>query len=81
MSSRIQRKPCNTMRMYRKIEQQNTAGTVQYHEDVSKANAGGLKDRKVKPKVTRAYENKVNPERCIVRLYQTTSACGKKIDY
>ena len=43
---------------------------IEYREDVSKTNSGGLRDRKVKAKVTRAYENKVNPSRCIVRLYQ-----------
>ena len=30
---------------------------LEYSEDVSKNNAGGLKERKTKPKVTRAYEN------------------------
>ena len=42
---------------------------LEYREDVSKTNAGGIKDRKLKRKVTRAYENKENRERCIVRLY------------
>ena len=39
------------------------------YRDVSKTNAGGIKDRKLKRKVTRAYENKQNKKRCIVRLY------------
>jgi hypothetical protein len=42
---------------------------LEYSEDVSKTNAGGLKERKVKPKVTRAYENS-DATRCIVRLYE-----------
>ena len=42
---------------------------LEYREDVSKTNAGGIKDRKLKRKVTRAYENKENKKRCIVRLY------------
>lgn len=31
---------------------------LQYHEDVSKTNAGGLQHRRIEAKVTRAYENK-----------------------
>ena len=38
-------------------------------EDVSKTNAGGIKDRKLARKVTRAYENKGNKKRCIAHLY------------
>ena len=34
-----------------------------YTEDISK-------NRKITPKCVRAYKNKVNPERCIVRLYE-----------
>lgn len=39
---------------------------LEYYEDISNTNAGGLKDRKVKSKVTRAHENTSNPERCVV---------------
>ncbi len=42
---------------------------LEYHEDVSKTNQGGLKSMKLTPKVTRAYENHTHPDRCIVRLY------------
>ena len=42
---------------------------LEYTEDVSKANAGGLDRRKTKPKVTRAHENP-DSSRCIVRLYE-----------
>ena len=30
---------------------------LEYREDISKTNAGGLKDRKIQGKITRAYEN------------------------
>lgn len=43
---------------------------LQYREDVSKTRGGGLKDRKTVPKVTRAFENRNNPERCVVRLLE-----------
>ena len=42
---------------------------LEYSEDVSKTNSGGLKERKTKPKVTRAYEN-TDSTRCILRLYE-----------
>ena len=41
-----------------------------YTEDVSKNRQGGLKHRKIAPKCVRAYENKQNPKRCIVHLYE-----------
>ena len=43
---------------------------VEYREDISKTNAGGLKDRKIQGKITRAYENIADKRRCIVRLYE-----------
>lgn len=43
---------------------------LEYREDVSKTNAGGILHRKVAPKVTRCYENTVYPDRCPVRIYQ-----------
>jgi len=33
-------------------------------------NAGGILHCKVAPKVTRAYENRLFPERCPVKIYQ-----------
>ncbi|XP_070568245.1 zinc finger MYM-type protein 2-like [Ptychodera flava] len=44
---------------------------LEYTEDVSKTNSGGLASRKVKRKVTTAFENTDCKERCIVRLYDT----------
>ena len=43
---------------------------LEYREDISKTNAGGLKDRKQQRKITRAYENIADKKRCIVRLYE-----------
>ena len=41
---------------------------LQYTEDISKTNSGGLQHRKLAPKCTRAYERE-NKDRCIVSLY------------
>ena len=43
---------------------------LEYREDISKTNAGGLKDRKIQEKITRAYDNIADKRRCIVRLYE-----------
>ena len=43
---------------------------IQYVEDVSKSNSGGLNSRKLGPKVARAYENRQDPERCVVRMFE-----------
>ena len=43
---------------------------LEYTEDVSKSNTGGLRHRNVAPKVTRAYENLIKPERCVVNIYE-----------
>jgi hypothetical protein len=48
----------------------NNVRYLEYREDVSKCNPGGLNHRKVEPKVTRAYENLLQPERCIVKLFE-----------
>ncbi|CAG2228325.1 unnamed protein product [Mytilus edulis] len=40
------------------------------HEDVSKANAGGLKHRKVVSKCVRAFENPENRNKCIVTVFE-----------
>ena len=41
-----------------------------YHENISKCNQGGIKSRGVRPKKGRAYQNLVNPDRCLVRLHE-----------
>lgn len=43
---------------------------LEYIEDVSKCNPGGIKHRKITRKHTKAYENPASPNRCIVSLYQ-----------
>lgn len=43
---------------------------LEYREDVSKTYRGGIKQRKIEPKITRAYENLDNSERCPVRIYE-----------
>ena len=43
---------------------------LRYTEDTSKARQGGINHRKIKPKVVDAYENRMNEDRCIVRLFE-----------
>lgn len=43
---------------------------LQYVEDVSKSNNGGLAHLRIKNKVVRAYENVEKPQRCPVKLYK-----------
>lgn len=43
---------------------------LEYVEDTSKNNQGGLRHRRVQRKISRTYENTVNPERCVLRLYE-----------
>ena len=42
---------------------------LKYTEDVSK-NPGGLKDRKMKPKIVLHHANEQDPERCFVNLFK-----------
>ena len=48
----------------------NGAKYLCYTEDVSKNCQGGPKHRKITPKCVRAYENKLDPDKCTVRLYE-----------
>ena len=41
-----------------------------YVEDVFKNHPGGLKSRKIKPKVVYHHANTDKPKRCAVRLYK-----------
>lgn len=43
---------------------------LEYQENVSKNNPGGLKHRKVEPKTVTHFENKSNPSRCFIRHYK-----------
>lgn len=43
---------------------------LEYTEDSSKTNQGGLEHRKVTKKISRAYENLDDPQKCVVRLYR-----------
>ena len=43
---------------------------LEYSEDVSKTRQGGLAHKNVGRKIVRAYANIVNPDRCIVKLYE-----------
>ncbi len=43
---------------------------LEYIEDTSKNRTGGLKDRKVQPKIVQHYNNPSNSDRCFVQLFQ-----------
>ena len=43
---------------------------IEYTEDTSKTSKGGIRDNR-EPKKSRAYDNPLNPERCIVQLYDS----------
>lgn len=43
---------------------------LEYKEDVSKTNRGGLQHKHPTPKITRAYQNTNVPERCPVLTYE-----------
>ena len=52
------------------IERQSERSYLLYTEDISKNRPGGLKGRKLKPKVVQHYANTENPERCFVRMFK-----------
>jgi len=52
------------------VEKEGERSYLKYTEDVSKNRPGGLKGRKVKPKVVYHHSNLENPERCFVRLFK-----------
>ena len=51
-------------------ENPGTVPYLQYIEDVSKTNHGGIKDRKKVPKSVVQYANTNDPRKCIVRMYK-----------
>ena len=52
------------------IEQAGQRSYLKYTEDISKNRPGGLKGRKVKPKIVTHHANEENPDRCFVRLFK-----------
>ena len=52
------------------VEHAGERAYLQYREDISKNNPGGLKGRKQKPKVVVHHENTEDPSRCFVRLFK-----------
>ena len=59
-------KPCQV----ELIERPGERAYLQYFEDISKSRPGGLKGRKVKPKVVKHHANVSITERCFVRLFK-----------
>ena len=59
----------------------NGEKVVTYQENTSKCYQGGLKDCRKKTKVLKIYENKVNPDRCPIKLYECyVSHCPHPLD-
>ena len=52
------------------IERLGERSYLMYTEEISKNHPGGLKGRKIKPKIVCHHANVSNPERCFVRLYK-----------
>ena len=52
------------------VEKPGEIAYLVYREDISKNRPGGLKGRKMKPKVVYHHENLDDPNRCFVRLYK-----------
>ena len=60
------------------IEKEGERSYLQYTEDTSKNRPGGLKGRKVIPRVVIHHASTTNPERCFVRLFKKyTALCPK----
>ena len=52
------------------VEREGEHPYLLYTEDTSKNRPGGLKGRRMKPKVVRHHANNENPDRCFVRLFK-----------
>ena len=52
------------------IEHAGGRAYLQYRQDISKNNPGGIKGRKLKPKVVVHHENTEDPSRFFVRLFK-----------
>lgn len=62
----LRRTPCQIQ----VIEKPGERSYLLYTEDISKNHPGGIKGRKVKPKVVLHHANNENPSRCFVRLFK-----------
>ena len=52
------------------VEKPGERPYLEYKEDISKNHPGGIKGRKVKPKVVKHHANTDDPSRCFVRLFK-----------
>ncbi len=52
------------------IEKVGQTSYLQYSEDISKNNPGGLKGRKCTPKIIKHFANVENPHKCFVRIFK-----------
>ena len=52
------------------VENPGERAFLRYSEDISKNHQGGLKGRKMQPKVVFHHENAENKERCFIRLFK-----------
>ena len=52
------------------VERSGERPHLVYTEDISKNRPGGIKGRKVKPKVVLHHANLENPSRCFVRIFK-----------
>jgi len=68
-SGQDHRRLCHHPSQLQLSEPPTVNASLVYHEDVSKTNQGGLKNRKKCPKVVVQYANPGDPKRCIVRCY------------
>ena len=60
------------------VEREGERPYLEYREDTSKNHPGGLKGKRIKPKVVRHHSNVENPNRCFVRLFKLyVSLCPK----
>ena len=62
----LRREPCQIQLM----ETDGDRPYLEYTEDISKNHPGGLKGRKIAPKVVRHHNNPENPARCFVTLFK-----------
>ena len=70
----LRRTPCQIQL----VEPPNQRAYLKYVEDLSKNHPGGLKGRKITPKIVLHHSNTERPERCFVRLFKRfTELCPK----